>query len=246
METFFVNLKINPSLYVKDPLQTDLGKKIIESSVDLIDEIGLEPFTFKKLAHEIGSTEASIYRYFENKHQLFVYLLNWFWEWMSIRIDLNTLNMSDPGEKLQRALHVIVDTANVNSSIEFVNESKLHKIVVSEGAKGYHHKLVDEENEEGFFLAYKKLCNKIAEILEEINPHYPYPKSLANLLIETSNNNLYYARHLPRLSDLDGDSPKLTDQVESLLNHIAFNLLRSENSPKTRNQKRTLVSNGKH
>ena len=96
MDTFFINLKINPCLYSRDPLQTDLGKKIIAASVDLIDEIGLEPFTFKKLATAIGSTEASIYRYFDNKHQLFVYLLNWFWEWMAIRIDLNILNLSDP------------------------------------------------------------------------------------------------------------------------------------------------------
>lgn len=225
MDPFFINLKINPSLYSRDPLQTELGKKIIECSVELIDEIGLEPFTFKKLAAEIGSTEASVYRYFENKHQLFVYLLNWFWEWMAIRIDLNMLNITDPHEKLRKAIHVIVDTANINSSIEFVNEEKLHRIVVREGAKGYHHKLVDEENKEGFFLAFKKLCNKVAEIIVELNPDYPYPRSLANMLVETGNNNLYYAKHLPRLSDLDGSSDNLFKDVEKLLNHFAFTMI---------------------
>jgi AcrR family transcriptional regulator len=165
MDTFFINLKINPSLYSRDPLQTELGKKIIEHSVNLIDEIGLEPFTFKKLAAGIGSTEASVYRYFDNKHQLFVYLLNWFWEWMSIRIDLNILNLTDPHEKLRKAIHVIVDTANINSAIEFVNEEKLHRIVVREGAKGYHHKLVDEENKEGFFLLSKNSVIKSRRLL---------------------------------------------------------------------------------
>ena len=82
-----INLEINPKLYLKDPQHTQLGRNIIEHSVLMIDEIGLDHFTFKKLAVTISSTEASIYRYFENKHNLFVYLLNWYWEWMIVRID---------------------------------------------------------------------------------------------------------------------------------------------------------------
>lgn len=220
-----IDLKINPNLHLKNPQQTDLGKKIIEHSVNLIDEIGLEQFTFKKLAEVIESTEASIYRYFENKHQLFVYLLNWYWEWMMIRIDLNTMNISNPTKRLKIALGIIVDTAKRNTDIAFVDEEALHRIVVREGTKGYHHKLVDEDNKEGYFISYKKLTKKIADIFIEINPDYPYPIALANMLIEASNNNLYFARHLPRLTDLDGDDPNLSDKVKDLLEHFAFGLL---------------------
>ncbi|MEL6863348.1 MAG: TetR/AcrR family transcriptional regulator [Bacteroidota bacterium] len=236
MKPFFVNLEINPKLFIKDPQQTKLGRRIIEKSVLLIDEIGLEQFTFKKLARTIPSSEASIYRYFENKHHLFVYLLNWYWEWMIVRIEFNTMNINDAYQKLKVALNIIVDTANRNTAIEFVNEDVLHRIVVREGAKAYHHKLVDEENSDGFFLAYKRLCCKIADILEEINPQFPYPKALASTLVETANNNLYFARHLPRLTDLEGKSSDedLNQQVKDMLAFFSFGLVnqkRQEEKP---------------
>lgn len=230
MKPFFVQLDINPNLFLKDPQKTKLGKKIIEHSVLLIDELGLEQFTFKKLAEVIPSSEASIYRYFENKHHLFVYLLNWYWEWMTARIDLNTLNISAPSQRLRVALSIIVDTANKNMAIEYVDEEILHKIVVREGAKAYHHKLVDEDNEDGFFLAYKQLCNNIATIISEIKPNFPYPRALASTLIETANNNLYFARHLPRLTDLNGQSKdrNINEQVKEMLEFFCFGLLDRE------------------
>ena len=95
MTTININLQINDGLYLKDPQMTPLGQKILQHSVLLIDELGFENFTFGKLAKLISSTEASIYRYFENKHKLFVYLLNWYWEWMRFRIDFNTMNITD-------------------------------------------------------------------------------------------------------------------------------------------------------
>lgn len=228
MRPFFVQLEINPNLYLNDPQKTKLGRKIIEESVLLIDEIGLEQFNFKKLAASISSSEASVYRYFENKHHLFVYLLNWYWEWMIARIDLNTLNISDPNQRLRVALGIIVDTANKNMAIEFVDEDILHKIVVREGAKAYHHKLVDEDNQDGFFLAYKRLCNKIASIITEVKINFPYPKALASTLIETANNNLYFARHLPRLTDLKEEKANdqtLNERVKQMLEFFCFGLI---------------------
>lgn len=230
MRPFFVQLEINPNLFLNDPQKTKLGRKIIEQSVLLIDEIGLEQFNFKKLAQSISSSEASVYRYFENKHHLFVYLLNWYWEWMIARIDLNTMNISDPNDRLRVALRIIVDTANKNMTIEFVDEEILHKIVVREGAKAYHHKLVDEDNVDGFFLAYKRLCNNIASIISEVREDFPYPKALASTLVETANNNLYFARHLPRLTDLreDGKEQDLNEQVKEMLEFFCFGLIHKD------------------
>ena len=62
-----LQIKMNEKLFVRNPEQTELGRKIIQFSIQLIQENGFESFTFKKLAEEIGSTEAGIYRYFENK-----------------------------------------------------------------------------------------------------------------------------------------------------------------------------------
>ncbi len=225
MNNLVINIKVHESLYLKDPQTTDLGKRIIEHSVLMIDKIGLECFTFGKLSKVINAAEPSIYRYFENKHQLFVYLLNWYWEWMAARIELNTMNITSAAARLKIVLNVIADAAKKNSSIEFVDEEALHRIVVTEGAKGYHHKMVDADNKEGFFLACKRLCEKIADLLIEVNPNFPYPRSLASSLLETANSNLYFAKHLPRLTDVKNEGNMLTQRVKDLLEYFCFGIL---------------------
>ena len=225
MNHLVIHINVNPNLFAKDPQKTDLGRKIIEHSVLMIDDIGLDDFTFRKLAKAIGSTEASVYRYFDNKHQLFVYLLNWYWEWVMARIDFNTMNIQNPRDRLRIVLNVIVDSANRNMDVEFVDETALHRVVVREGMKGYHHKTVEEDNQEGYFVAYKQLCEKIASMILEINPDFPYPRAFANALIETANNNLFNAQHLPRLTDLDGNAPNLSNNVKQMLEYFAFGLI---------------------
>ena len=64
-----VQIKMNPSLYLRDPEQSELGKNIIKFSIELIHKNGFEAFTFKKLAIKIETTESTIYRYFESKNQ---------------------------------------------------------------------------------------------------------------------------------------------------------------------------------
>src|SRR6056297_1262473 len=149
MNAISVQVKINEKIYLRDPQGTELGKRILKNSILLIDEVGLECFTFKKLAARISSTEASIYRYFENKHLLFIYLMNWYWEWMSVRIHLNTFNVEDPAVKLKKVIKVVVDNAKRNTQIEFIDEDVLHRIVVTEGTKAYHSINIDKENQEG-------------------------------------------------------------------------------------------------
>ena len=57
MDRLLANLKINipTSVYIKDPESSDLGKRIIEHSICLIDEVGIEAFTFKKLGGKLVS-----------------------------------------------------------------------------------------------------------------------------------------------------------------------------------------------
>ncbi len=213
------NININQEIYLKDPKSTNLGRKIIETSIVLIDRYGLEDFNFKKLAREISSTESSIYRYFENKHYLFIYLINWYWEWTSTRIDIAIMNMEDPRKKLERIINTLTTASFIDMDIPFVDEEVLHRIVVREGSKAYHNKSVDNENSYGFFLSYKNLCKKISLIFQEINPDYKYPKSLSSTLVETCNNNIYFAKHLPRLTDINHseDTEKIREQLYRML-----------------------------
>jgi len=219
-----IQIKLNENLYLRDPQDTKLGRKILEHSILLIDEIGLEDFTFKKLAERIESTEASIYRYFENKHLLLVYLLCWYWEWMRFRVEFYTNNIEDSQQKLRIAIDTIVDTARRNTAVEFINEEVLHRIVISEGIKAYHTKAVDKENKKGFFLTYKALSGAIANIIREINPDFPYPHSLASTMLEMANDHVYFAEHLPRLTDITVENGDFS-QVKKLLEDFAFGLL---------------------
>ena len=84
MKTLLSNIKIEipTGIYLKDPESSTLGKKIIENSIILLEEIGFEDFNFKKLGANIGSNESSIYRYFESKHKLLMYLTAWYWGWV--------------------------------------------------------------------------------------------------------------------------------------------------------------------
>jgi len=225
-----INLEINEGLYLKNPQETALGKRIIQHSVLLIDEIGFEDFTFKKLATRIDSVEASVYRYFENKHLLFVYLINWYWEWMKFRVGFNTMELDDPEKKLRAAIKVVVDTSKRSASVDYIDTEVLHRIIITEGTKAYHKKSVDEENKEGFFLSYKALCGKIADIILELNPDYAYPRALSSTLLETANNNIYFAQHLPRLTDIKYQENYL-DDITTMLESFAFGCINSDIKP---------------
>ena len=81
-----VKIAINEKLYLKDPESSELGKRIVEKSIVMINELGFDGFTFKKLGIAIKSNESSIYRYFENKHKLLLYLTSWYWGWLEYQL----------------------------------------------------------------------------------------------------------------------------------------------------------------
>ena len=219
-----IKISLNGRLYLRDPQQTTLGQRIIKQSILLIDEVGFEAFNFKKLAKAMASTEASVYRYFENKHFLLIYLVSWYWEWVNYLIDINVMNIEDPKRRLKIIIQTLIYASKDNPSIEYVNESILHRLVIAEGTKAYHTKEVDKENTEGFFLNYKNLCEKVADVISEINPQFPYPHTLASNLFEMANNHIYFAQHLPRLTDVTVKNDNF-EEVEKMLEYFAFKLL---------------------
>jgi AcrR family transcriptional regulator len=225
-----LKIQLNEKLYLRDPQESRLGKNIITHSIALMDELGLEEFTFKKLAVKMESTEASIYRYFANKHLLLVYLSSYYWAWIRYRIEVENYNIVDPTEKLENILEILVDAARQKPDNDFVDMSALHRIIVAESAKVYHTKLVDEQNRQGFFLMYKALCWQIAEVLIAIQPAYPYPKALASSLMEMAKDHIYFALHLPRLTDITFKDGDFRPAVE-LLRHFTFTQLKGSHTP---------------
>lgn len=219
-----IKICLNKGLYLREPQDSKLGRKIVQHSIVLINEFGFESFNFKKLAQAINSTEASIYRYFENKHLLLLYLVNWYWEWVNYLITINTMNVQDPRKKLRIIIHSFVSAQKDNPDIEYVNESKLHNIVISEGIKAYHTKEVDKENSKGFFKSYKNLAYSVSKVISEVNPNFKYPYAFATNLFEMSNNHIYFAKHLPKLTDISVIENDV-NEVENMLNYFADKLL---------------------
>jgi AcrR family transcriptional regulator len=179
-----LQIKMNPSLYLRDPEQSELGKNIIKHSIQLIHDNGFEAFTFKKLAESIGTTEAGVYRYFENKHKLLVYLSSWYWSWMEYRLVFATNNIFDSFDKLKKAITVVTENIEDDFKTEHINESILNKIIITEFTKTLHNKEVDNENKEGFFIIYKRVINRMVIMIKEVNPNYIFAKSLASNIVE--------------------------------------------------------------
>lgn len=196
-----LKLQMNENLFLKDPQDTELGRKIVHHSIQLIDELGLEAFTFKKLSLEIDSTEASIYRYFENKHKLLVYLITWYWTWLEYRIEFETNNLPDPYLRLKKAIQLITEKKNYDDSFPDVDETALQRIIINESDKTYLTKQVDTDNQYGLFKGFKSICGKVAEIVIDINPNYDFAHSLVSTSLQAAHQQLFFAYHLPSLTD---------------------------------------------
>lgn len=221
MDTILSNLKIqiNDKIYVKDPESSALGKKIIEHSILLIEEIGFDDFTFKKLGERIASNESSIYRYFDNKHKLLIYLSSWYWSWIEYKMVFGTSNISDPLEKLIKAVTIVTEKVEDDSATEHINEKLLNAIIITEFTKTVHTKEVDEENKEGFFLIYKRVINRMVAMVTEVNPEYPFAKSLISTVIEGSLHQHFLNMHLKTITDCN-DTISPTDFYTHLVRTI--------------------------
>jgi len=225
MSVQLTNLKVivSENLYLSDPESSRLGKKIIFYSVEMIDDIGFEKFTFKKLGLLIDSPEASIYRYFRNKNQLLTYLISWYWGWMEYRLVIETTNILSPEKRLEKSLNLITSHAKEVLNLEGVSIKKLQRIIVSESAKSYLTKDVDKANKEGAYLNFKQFVLRISDIILEVNPKYKYPQMLLTTIIEGAHLQVFFAEHLPRLTNKQRSS----DYITTFYTNLALQSIKS-------------------
>ncbi|MEN8884301.1 MAG: TetR/AcrR family transcriptional regulator [Flavobacteriaceae bacterium] len=212
-----IKIQVNENLYNKNPETSELGKKIIENSIKLIHEIGVEAFTFKKLGKEIQSNESSIYRYFENKHKLLLYLTSWYWSWIEYQLVFSTFNVINPTEKIEKSIEILTQTISQDSNYGHINEVLLNQIIINEFSKSYLTKEVDSENKEGYFSVFKRLVKRLEEIILEIDSSYPYPLSLASTVIEGALYQSFLKDHFTSITDCDS-SHKIKEFLIHLVN----------------------------
>ena len=203
MDVLMQSLKIgiNEKLYIKDPESSSLGKKIVEESILLIDEIGFEHFTFKKLGARINSNESSIYRYFENKHKLLLYLASWYWGWMEYRMVFDTNGISDPVEKLSKAIEVLTQNVEEDNAFSHINEVVLNKIIINEYSHSYLVKEVNDEDKNGYFIVCKRLVGRLSDMIVAVDKSYAYPLSLASTILEGTLHQYFLKEHFPMLTN---------------------------------------------
>lgn len=207
---FRVSFKVNEKIYLKNPEQSEIGRQIVNHSIDLIHQLGFEHFTFKKLAIEMQTTEATIYRYFENKHRLLLYILNWYWSYLEFLVMFQLRNIHDDKVKLTTILELLTNELPDTENELNYNKSFLHQIVITESSKVYLVKEVNEINQLEVFKPYKDVCATIAAIISSYNPNYKFPHSLSSTLIETAHDQQFFATYLPRLTDIKPKSKRFT------------------------------------
>ena len=203
MESLLSNLKISvpDKIFIKDPESSVLGKRIIEHSILLLDDIGFDSFNFKKLGAKIGSNESSIYRYFESKHKLLLYLTSWYWAWIEYQLVFATHNISNPNEKLEKAIEIATRSIEEDGTFSHINEVKLNKVIINEYSKSYLTKEVDEENKDGYFVVYKRLVKRLKNMINDINAQYSFASSLASTIIEGALHQHFLKEHFPSITD---------------------------------------------
>lgn len=207
----------NAAYFKKEPDSSELGKKIVSEGLSLMQELGFDAFTFRKLAEKLHTTEASVYRYFENKHHLLLYYISIYWMWLEHQITFGTHNM-DPKLKLDRAIELITHPESSNWSFQDLRFEHMQNLLISEWGKVYYSQQIDAEYQSGLFSEYKQFCKRLSNLIEESYPHYTFPNALVTTMMNTLFAQGFYAHHLPSLTELKQDDVQLTQFIKSIVN----------------------------
>lgn len=222
------SFSLNTDLYLRDPLSSDTGKRILEKAAPLLVEMGLEAFTAKKLAEAAGLTEATVYKYFANKQKLLQYYFQLYWTWLEQQIKVFTAVEDDPKIRLLRTAKILSDMPEVAADPGMVSKETLRMLVVNEGVKAFHHAHVDADNEKKLFAPYKSITKLIANMILEVDPKEPFPFSMATTFIEMAHSLEFYKDHMPALTDFS-QTDKQTNLTDFLVHFINIFIEKSKN-----------------
>ncbi len=213
-----IRIKMNEKLYLRNPEDSVLGRKIVCHGIRLINKLGFEEFTFKKLSVEIDATEATVYRYFENKHRLLVYLITWYWSFLAYKVMFKLNNIDDPEVKLKTIIRLLAAEPEKVEYADYITEADAYELVKRESSKAFLTRNVTNDNQNRLFKPYKDLSAKIALIIKEFNPKYKYPNFLASTVLEMSHAQKFFMENLPSLTDSNSpNDKKLIQFLEDLV-----------------------------
>lgn len=208
-----VHLRPDPSLSLKDPESSELGRSILSDGLVLMEELGLEAFTFKKLAERSGSTEVSLYKYFPNKQRLLQYYFQLYWLWLRQVCGRYAEKADTPRVALEQVVGGVCGVWPKQLPQVQLDPHILRSLVINEGMKSYLHKNVDDDNARRLFAPYKELSAFVAELMVACRKDVPMPRSFATTVIEMAHSLPFAMEHLPSLTELTTrQGPKLLAQ----------------------------------
>ncbi len=191
----------DPGLSLRD-ITSPTGTRIVVEGLVLMNELGLEAFTFKKLAERIGCTEVTVYHYFANKQRLLQYYFQVYWLWLATHCKEEGRGLLDPLERLRGDIRVICGLWPIESRAAQFHPSALRSLVMNEGSKSFMHKNVDMDNKLRLFQPYKDLVAHIGQEVKACAPRIRSSRSFATTLVEMAHSLEYAMEHLPALTEL--------------------------------------------
>jgi AcrR family transcriptional regulator len=217
----FIKLHTSAGLFLKDPEESKVGQRMVSRGIALIYKLGFGAFTFRKLAQELDTSEASIYRYFDSKHQLLSYLINWYWGWVYWRLNAEVLPSLEKKARIRKIVKVLIASSDVDLRIPHIDESVLHKIVVAESGKleGYYR---NSAGAAAPLPTYLLCCDFISEVIRSCNPRYPHCRELAFSLISNTHQHSCYSQ----TAELErGKGSPSMPRLDRFIEHAALSLL---------------------
>ena len=104
-QTIHIEPNLPAGLYLRNPMNSELGRQLVIDAAAMIGAEGLGTFTLLKLARRVGCTEASVYRYFSSKQQLLHYLLNLYWAYLTFSLEYHFKKHKSPKSNCAKPLN---------------------------------------------------------------------------------------------------------------------------------------------
>ena len=197
--TNIIDVQVPENLYIKNPRESRVGKDILAHGAAMIAKCGIEAFNFLKLASECQCTEATIYRYFENKHKLLLYYLNLFWGWQEYFMVMRTHSVEEPGKRLKEVVSVL-SHPEIPSNTDPAYGANIVEIATSEGVKIHLSREVGAEITDGSMFVYYRLLKRISKFISDKKPKHKYPDTLAITIIDAALQTKFYQDRYPGLA----------------------------------------------
>jgi len=117
---------------------------------------------------------------------LLVYSCSWYYDYLNYLIEIDTRNVSNPEEKLRIAIRTIINGSSAQSPSDFIDQSKLHIVIVEHFFKAMFNKTTSVAAKENLFAHYRNLNFNLTSIVKEFNPEFKYLYAMASTIIKMS------------------------------------------------------------